>query len=312
MTASAKLRALHLKELRVRPPINDLIAFLEVARERSFTKAAAKLGVSQSALSHTIRQLEERLDIRLLTRTTRSVAPTEAGAQLLERIGPHFDGITHELDALSAVRDKPSGTVRITAGDVQLREYLWPKLRDFLRDYPDIKIEISINNGLQDIVSEGFDAGIRLGGQVAKDMIAVRIGPDLRFVIVGSPAYLASRAAPQIPKDLTEHVCINLRLPTFGGLYAWELEEDGREISVRVEGQVTFNNIYDVLRAALDGFGLAHVPEDIARPYLERGELETVLESYTPLWEGFHVYYPSRRHHLSAFAALLQALRHTE
>lgn len=293
-----------------RKDINDLIAFLEVAKERSFTRAAARMGVSQSALSHTIRQLEERLEIRLLTRTTRSVSPTEAGERLLERIGPHIDGIATELDAIGTLRDKPSGTIRITAGDYQVRCYLWPKLRVFLKQYPDIRIELSVDYGLRDIAAEQFDAGVRMGGQVAKDMIAVRIGPDLRFVVVGAPAYLDSRAPPATPGDLTDHPCINLRLPTHGGLYPWEFEDGGREIKVRVEGQLIFDNIYDILAAAVDGFGLAFVPEDIARPHLERGELRMVLGDYAAVWEGFHLYYPSRRHHSPAFALLVKALRH--
>ncbi|MFQ8433431.1 LysR family transcriptional regulator [Amaricoccus sp. W119] len=294
-----------------RKDINDLIAFLEVAKERSFTRAAARIGVSQSALSHTIRQLEERLEIRLLTRTTRSVSPTEAGERLLERIGPHLDGIATELDAIGTLRDKPSGTIRITAGDYQVRCYLWPKLRVFLKQYPDIRIELSVDYGLRDIAADRFDAGVRMGGQVAKDMIAVRIGPDLRFVVVGAPAYLDSRAPPATPSDLTDHACVNLRLPTHGGLYPWEFEDGGREIKVRVEGQLIFDNIYDILAAAIDGFGLAFVPEDIARPHLERGELRMVLEDYAAVWEGFHLYYPSRRHHSPAFALLVKALRHS-
>lgn len=294
-----------------RKDINDLIAFLEVAKERSFTRAAARMGVSQSALSHTIRQLEERLEIRLLTRTTRSVSPTEAGERLLERIGPHLDGIATELDAIGTLRDKPSGTIRITAGDYQMRCYLWPKLRVFLKQYPDIRIELSVDYGLRDIAADRFDAGVRMGGQVAKDMIAVRIGPDLRFVVVGAPAYLDSRAPPTTPSDLTDHACVNLRLPTHGGLYPWEFEDGGREIKVRVEGQLIFDNIYDILAAAIDGFGLAFVPEDIARPHLERGKLRMVLEDYAAVWEGFHLYYPSRRHHSPAFALLVKALRHS-
>lgn len=295
-----------------RPPLNDLVAFIEVARERSFTKAAAKLGVSQSALSHTLRQLEDRLDIRLLTRTTRSVSPTEAGDRLLERIGPFFDGIESALEGLSDLRDKPRGKIRITAGDYQLRHYMWPRIRDFLKQFPDISIELNIDYGLQDIVAGGYDAGVRMGGQVAKDMIAVRIGPDVRFVIVGAPSYFEDRSIPARPSDLTEHSCINLRLPTHGGLYAWELEENGRDISVRVEGQVIFNDIYDVVQAAVDGLGLAHVPEDLARPYLESGQLQSVMSEYAQLWEGFHLYYPSRRHHSLAFAALVKALRYSD
>ncbi|MFS4439591.1 LysR family transcriptional regulator [Paracoccaceae bacterium GXU_MW_L88] len=293
-----------------RKDITDLIAFLEVAREESFTKAAARLGVSQSALSHTVRQLEERLDIRLLTRTTRSVSTTEAGERLLKRIGPHFEDIASELDGLSSLRDEVAGTIRITAGDFQIRQFLWPKLRDFLRAYPEVNVEISVDYGLQDIVAERFDAGVRLGSQVARDMIATRISPDIRFVIVGAPSYFDTHPVPERPADLTEQDCINLRLSTHGGLYPWELEENGREISVRVEGRLVFNNIYDVLDAARDGFGLAFVPEDLARSDCEAGRLQIVMPDYAPVWEGFHLYYPSRRQHSPAFAAFVKALRH--
>src|SRR5215211_7110150 len=245
-----------------RQNINDLLAFLAVAKERSFTRAAAQLGVSQSALSHTVRGLEARLGIRLLTRTTRSVSPTQAGERLLRTVGPRLEEIDAELQALSEFREKPAGTIRITAGDHATETILWPKLAKLLPDYPDIKVEITLDYGLADIVAQRYDAGVRLGEQVAKDMIAVRIGPDIRFAVVGSPAYLAARPVPETPQDLVGHSCINLRLPTRGGLWAWEFERDGREINVRVDGQLVFNGIYQVLNAALDGFGLAYVPED--------------------------------------------------
>ncbi|MBB3428921.1 DNA-binding transcriptional LysR family regulator [Rhizobium sp. BK312] len=294
-----------------RQNINDLMVFLLVARERSFTKAAAKLGVSQSALSHTIRQLEERLGVRLLTRTTRSVSATEAGERMLISIGPLFDEIETAIDGLNALRERPAGTVRLTAGDYQIQHYIWPKLRSFLRQYPDIRLELDVNYGLQDIVSDRYDAGVRFGEQIAKDMISVRIGPDVRFAVVAAESYFASRDIPGHPKELTQHRCINLRLPTYGGLYAWEFEEEGREIKVRVDGQLVFNTIYNVLEAALDGFGFAYVPEDIARAYLKTGRLHRFLEDYSPYWEGFHLYYPSRRQSSPAFSLLVNALRHS-
>ena len=292
-----------------RKDITDLIAFVEVARERSFTKAAARLGVSQSALSHTVRQLEERLNIRLLTRTTRSVSPTEAGERLLNRIGTHFDDIANELDSLGSLRDNLSGTIRITAGDFPIRIYLWPKLRDFMREHPKVNIELSVAYDLQDIVAERFDAGVRLGSQVARDMVATRVSPDIRFVIIGAPDYFATHPVPEKPVDLTGHDCINLRLSTHGGLYPWELDDHGRELNVRVEGRLVFNNIYDVLDAARDGFGLAFVPEDLVRADCAAGRLQIVMADYAPVWEGFHLYYPSRRQHSPAFAALVKALR---
>src|SRR5260221_630917 len=231
--------------------LNDLRALIAVARERSFTRAAAKLGLSQSALSHTIRGLEERLGLRLLTRTTRSVAPTEAGERLLRTVGPHLDEIGAELAALSELRDKPAGTVRITAGEHAADAIVWPALQRLLPEYPDIKVELIVDYGLTDIVAERYDAGIRLGEQVAKDMIAVRIGPDMRMAVVGAPSYFARRKRPQTPQDLTAHDCINLRLPTHGGLYVWEFEKAGREVKVRVEGQLVFNNIALRLNGAL-------------------------------------------------------------
>jgi DNA-binding transcriptional LysR family regulator len=292
--------------------LNDLLAFLAVARERSFTKAAARLGVSQSALSQTIRQLEARIGLRLLTRTTRSVSPTEAGERLLRTVGPRLDEIEAEIAALSELREKPAGTIRITAGDHAIESILWPKLERFLPQYPDIKVELSIDYGLIDIAAERYDAGVRLGEQVAKDMISVRIGPDTRFVVVAAKSYLARHAPPQVPQDLVGHTCINLRLPTYGGLYAWEFEKDGQELRVRVEGQLVFNSIFQVLNAAVAGFGLAHVPEDLAQSYLAKGRLKQVLEDWCPTWPGYHLYYPSRRQSSPAFALLVDALRHRQ
>jgi DNA-binding transcriptional LysR family regulator len=293
-----------------RENINDLIAFLTVARERSFTRAAAQLGVSQSALSHTVRGLEERLGVRLLTRTTRSVAPTQAGERLLRTAGPRLEEIEAELEALSEFREKPAGTIRITAGDHVTETILWPKLAKFLPDYPDIKVEIALDQALTNIVEQRFDAGVRLGEQVAKDMIAVRISPDIRFAVVGAPSYFADRPLPVTPQDLVGHTCINLRLPTLGGLYAWEFERDGHELAVRVDGQLVFNGIFQVLNAALDGFGLAHVPEDMAQPHIAAGRLRRVLEDWCPLWTGYHLYYPSRRQSSAAFNLVVDALRH--
>jgi DNA-binding transcriptional LysR family regulator len=289
---------------------NDLLAFLAVARERSFTKAAAKLGVSQSALSHTIRGLESRLGLRLLTRTTRSVSPTQAGERLLETVAPRFDEIEAELDALTELRDKPAGTIRISASEHAVNSVLWPALVKFLPQYPDIKVEISTDHALIDIVAQRYDAGVRSGEQVAKDMIAVRIGPDMRMAVVGAPSYFAKRSAPKTPQDLTEHNCINLRLPTYGGLYAWEFEKAGRELKVRVEGQLVLNSTGRMLEAALAGFGLAYVPEDAAQAYLEKGALKRVLEDWCPPYSGYHLYYPSRRQPSAAFALFVEALRY--
>jgi DNA-binding transcriptional LysR family regulator len=290
--------------------LDDLIAFVSVGQERSFTKAAAKLGVSQSALSHTIRQLEERLGVRLLTRTTRSVSPTAAGERLLGSLAPRFQEIEAELAALSEVRDKPAATIRITAGDHAIRSVLWPKLAKFLPNYPDIKVELAIDYGLTDIVAQRYDAGVRWGEQVARDMIAVRIGPDVRFAIVGTKPYFAKRSLPKKPEDLVGHACINLRFPTHGGLYAWEFERGGRNVKVRVEGQLVFNSIFQVLDAALAGFGLAYVPEDLAKPHLAKSRLRQVLEDWCPPWSGYHLYYPSRRQPSAAFALLVDALRY--
>ncbi|CAO3424395.1 LysR family transcriptional regulator [Azospirillum doebereinerae] len=293
-----------------RENVNDLVAFLAVARERSFTRAAAKIGVTQSALSHTIRQLEARLGIRLLTRTTRAVTPTEAGERLLEGIGPHFEEIEAQVEALSALRDKPAGTIRINAPDHAIKHFLWPKLRMFLPRYPDIKVELVLDNGLADIVTERYDAGVRMGYHLAKDMISARIGPDFCMAVVGAPSYFAGRPEPVHPKELVGHSCINFRLLTNGGLYVWEFEEEGREIKVRVDGQLTFSNIFDLLDAALDGFGLGYIPEDIILPYVADGRLVRVLQPFSPYWEGYHLYYPSRRQSSPAFVALVEALRH--
>src|SRR6266566_2357819 len=290
--------------------VNDLLAFLAVARERSFTKAAAKLGVSQSALSHTIRGLEARLGLRLLTRTTRSVSPTQAGERLLQTVGHRFEEIEAELEALSELRDKPAGTIRITATDYAADTILFPKLAKFLPEYPDIKIEIIIDYGLTDIVAQRYDAGVRAGEQVAKDMIAVRIGPDIRMAVVGAPSYFAKRSPPKKPKDLNDHSCINLRLPTYGGLYAWEFEKGDGELRVRVDGQLVLNSTAQMLKAALAGFGLAYVPHDVAQPHVAEGRLNRVLEDWCPPYTGYHLYYPSRRQSSPAFNLLVDALRY--
>jgi DNA-binding transcriptional LysR family regulator len=289
---------------------NDLIAFLAVAKERSFTRAAAQLGVSQSALSHTIRGLEERLGLRLLTRTTRSVAPTEAGERLLRNVGPRFEEIDAELAALTELREKPAGNIRITIGEHVAETILWPALAKLLPRYPDIKVELAIDYGLTDIVAERYDAGVRLGEQVAKDMIAVRIGPDFRMVVVGAPAYFRKHPQPKKPQDLTAHACINIRLPTRGGIYAWEFEKRGRGLRVRVDGQLVFNNIALRMNAVQAGLGLAYLPEDQVKKQIADGRLIRVLADWCPPFSGYHLYYPSRRQHSPAFALLVEALRY--
>ena len=293
-----------------RANINDLLAFLAVARERSFTRAAAQLGVSQSALSHTVRALEERLGLRLLTRTTRSVAPTEAGERLLRNVGPRFDEIDAELSALTALRETPAGTVRITTGEHAAQTILWPALAKLLPRYPDIKVELVVDYGLTDIVAERYDAGVRLGEQVDKDMIAVRIGPEMRMAVVGAPAYFATRGKPKQPQDLTEHNCINLRLPTYGGIYAWEFEKRGRAMKVRVDGQLVFNNGLLRMNAVLAGLGLAYLPEDIVKREIADGRLIRVLADWCAPFAGYHLYYPSRRQPTPAFGVLVEALRY--
>jgi DNA-binding transcriptional LysR family regulator len=289
--------------------LDDLSAFLIVAHEGSFTKAAAKLGISQSALSYTIKELEARLKLRLLTRTTRSVSPTAAGERLLRNVGPRIEEIEAELAALSELRDKPSGTIRITATEYATTAVLLPKLARLLREYPDIKVEIISDYGLTDIVAERFDAGVRDGEQVAKDMIAVRIGPDARMAVVGTPSYFRNRSDPKRPQELVEHNCVNLRLATHGGLYAWEFEKGSRELKVRVEGQLFFNTTTQMLHAALAGLGLAYLPEGLVQSHINKGRLKRVLEDWCPPYPGYHLYYPSRRQPSAAFALLVDALR---
>ena len=290
--------------------LTDLQAFMAVARERSFTKAAAKLGVSQSALSHTVRELEERLGVRLLTRTTRSVSPTDAGERMLSTIGPRLEEIETELASLSELREKPAGNIRITTGEHAAESILWPALAKLLPKYPDIKVELIIDYGLTDIVAERYDAGVRLGEQIAKDMIAARIGPDMRMAVVAAPSYFAMRSRPKRPQDLTACTCINLRLPTYGSVYAWEFEKNGREVKVHVEGQVTFNNLALRLKAALAGCGFAYLPEDQVRTHISEGRLVRVLADWCPKFSGYHLYYPSKRQTTPAFRMLVDALRY--
>ena len=289
--------------------LNDLMAFVTVAREGSFTRAAAVLGVSQSALSQAIKALEERLEIRLLTRTTRSVSPTPAGDRLLQAIGNRFDEIESELDALTALRDKPAGSVRITTGDHVLRTILLPKLMPLMHRFPDIHIEFDVAYGFRDIVADRFDAGVRLGESIDKDMIAMPISPKLRMAAVASPAYFKSHPVPKAPEDLTSHRCINIRFPTHGGLYVWEFERRGRQVNVRVDGQVTFNMSPHIVLAALDGLGVAFLPEEEFSPHIEAGGLVRVLDNWCPPFPGYHLYYPSRRQPSPAFSLVLDALR---
>lgn len=289
--------------------LDHLVAFVAVGRERNFTKAAVKLGVSQSALSHTIRELEERLGVRLLTRTTRSVAPTEAGERLLRNIGPRFDEIEAELEAVRELRTKPAGTIRITATEFAIDTVLLPKVAPLLREYPDIMVEMIVDYGLTDIVAQQYDAGVRSGEQVARDMIAVRIGPDMRMAVVGAPAYFKSRSEPKTPQDLIGHNCINLRLPTHG-VYAWEFEKANRELRVRVEGQLTFNGTAQLLNGALAGCGLAYIPEGLITEHVAKGRLKRVLADWCQSYSGYHLFYPSRRQSSAAFALLVDALRY--
>lgn len=293
-----------------RETMADLVAFLAVARERSFTRAAAQMGVSPSALSHTIRKLEERLGVRLLTRTSRSVSPTEAGERLLQRVGPHFDEVGAEIEGLSELRDKPAGTLRITAGDHPAEAILTPRLAELLPVYPDLKVEIIVSNGFVDIAAEGYDAGVRLGETLAQDMFAVRIGPELRMAIVGAPTYLAQRGVPAAPDDLSSHDCIGLRFPTHGGLAIWDLEKDGRALNVRIEPRLIVNDARLQRQAALSGAGLAYVMEDLVRPDLVEGSLVQVLQDWCPPFPGYHLYYPSRRQRSPALAVVIEALRY--
>jgi DNA-binding transcriptional LysR family regulator len=289
--------------------LDDLSAFVMVAREGSFTKAAAKLGISQSALSYTIKELEARLKLRLLTRTTRSVSPTAAGERLLRNVGPRLEEIEVELAALNELREKPSGTIRITATEYATTAILLPKLAKLLRSYPDIKVEIINDYGLTDIVAQRFDAGVRDGEQIAKDMIAVRIAPDTRMAVVATPFYFRSRPEPKKPQDLVEHNCINLRLPTHGGLYAWEFEKGSRELKVRVDGQLYFSTTTQMLHAGLAGLGLAYLPEGLVQPHINKGRLKRVLADWCPPYPGYHLYYPTRRQPSAAFTLLVEALR---
>ncbi|MGI4936532.1 MAG: LysR family transcriptional regulator [Janthinobacterium lividum] len=294
----------------VKHNLNDLTAFVTVAREQSFTKAAARLGVSQSALSHTIRALEERLGIRLLNRTTRRISPSEAGARLLASVGPRLDGIDADLAALNAMRDKPAGTIRITASEHAADALLMPRLMQLLPGYPDMTVEISTSYQFVDIVEQRFDAGVRLGESLAQDMIALRIGPDLRMAVVGAPQYLARHDAPRVPQDLMAHQCINMRLPTHGGLMPWDFKKDGQELNVRVNGNWIFNSFHQILNAAIHGMGLAFMLEDMVKDHLASGRLIRVLDDWCHLFPGYHLYYPSRRQPSAAFSLVLQALRH--
>ncbi|POO53822.1 LysR family transcriptional regulator [Agrobacterium rosae] len=289
---------------------NDLVAFVMVAREESFTKAAVKLGVSQSALSQTVRGLEERLGLRLLTRTTRRVSPTAAGERLLQTAGPRFEEIQAELTALTEMRDKPAGTVRITAGEHAAISVLAPALDKFLPDNPDVKVEITVDYGLTDIVAERYDAGVRLGEQVAKDMIAVKIGPEMRMAVVGAPSYFRQNPWPEKPENLTGHNCIQIRMPTHGNILSWEFEKDGHELRVKAEGQLVFNNIAMRLDAVKRGLGLAYMPDDLVADEIAKGELVRVLEDWCAPLPGYHLYYPNRRHTSLAFALVIDALRY--
>ncbi|XAZ21417.1 LysR family transcriptional regulator [Sinorhizobium sp. B11] len=293
----------------LRANVNDLLAFIVVARERSFTKAAAQLGMSQSGLSHTIRALESRLGLRLLTRTTRSVSPTAEGERLLNVIAPRFEEIEGELFSITELGEKPAGTIRITAEDYAIDTVLWPKLDRVLRRYPDIKVEFIVDYGLTDIVAERFDAGVRLGEIVSQGMISVCISPYQRMIVIASPAYIEERGTPMRPQELTSHQCINLRLPTHGGTYAWEFEKDGEELRVRVDGQVICNGIRQILNAAISGYGFGFVPDGLALPDIEAGHLVQVLADWCPSYPGYHLYYPSRRQSSAAFRVVLDALR---
>jgi len=290
--------------------IHDLQAFLAVAQAQSFTKAAVKLNVTPSALSHTMRALEARLGVRLLTRTTRNVAPTEAGERLMHALAPLFEQITAEVEALSSLRDKPKGRIRITCTDDQIENLLRPMLANFLRDYPEITLELYIDYGFTNVIEERFDAGIRLGESIAKDMIAVRIGPDWRLIVVGSPAYFAEHKMPETPYDLTRHACINIRYKASGAIYAWEFKKADKLFSVKTEGPLIFNSIMPILNAALDGIGLAYIPEYLAAPYLADGRLKAVLLDWSPYFQGFHLYYPNKRQASPAFSAFVKALKY--
>jgi len=289
---------------------NQLTWFQAVAEERSFTKAAARLGVATSTLSLAIKALEGRMGLRLLTRTTRSVATTPAGERLLATLAPRLGEIEDEIAALTALRDKPAGSIRLTLSDHALETVVWPKLEPFLRDHPDVSVELVLDSTFRNIVEEGFDAGVRLGESVEKDMIAVRIGPDWRLVAVGAPTYLDEHGRPEHPRDLVRHRCINTRQETSGGLYAWEFEKDGQAMRVRVDGQLTFNNSYAMIEPAISGLGIAYIPESMVHGAVDGGRLEIVLDDWSPKFDGYFLYYPSRRQNLPAFRALVEALRY--
>ncbi|PZW44389.1 LysR family transcriptional regulator [Pseudomonas sp. URMO17WK12:I2] len=291
--------------------LNDLLSFVTVAREGTFTRAAAQLGVTQSALSQAISGLEARLQIRLLTRTTRSVSLTAAGERLLNAIGNRFDEIEAELDELSALRDKPSGTVRITCGDHIQRSLMMPRLTPLLLEYPDIKIEFDINYGFRDIVADRFDAGVRMGDTIDKDMIAIPIGPPLRMAVVASPAYFAKQLKPKKPRELIDHNCINMRMQSGGGLYVWDFQRKDKQLNVRVDGQLILNASPNVVDAALAGLGVAWLPEDEFAPHIDEGRLERVLEDWCPPFPGYYLYYPSRRQPSPAFSLVVDALRYS-
>jgi DNA-binding transcriptional LysR family regulator len=293
-----------------RENINDILVFLAVARERSFTRAAAKLGMTQSALSHIIRGLEERLGVRLLTRTTRSVSPTDAGERLLQNVGPRLEEIEAEIAAVSELGDKPAGLIRITAIDHVIDDVLWPRIAPLLPQYPDLHVEMSADYRLVDIAAERFDIGVRFGDQVEKDMIAVRLTPDVRMTMVGSPAYFAHRPVPTTVQELMKHNCINLRLASSGGLYAWELRHQGQDLEARVRGQLVFNSAYQILNAALGGHGIAFVPEDLSGPHVRDGRLLSVMADWCPAFPGLHAYYPSRRQNSRALALVIDAIRY--
>ena len=293
-----------------REDMNDLLWFVAVAEERSFTKAAARLGTSQSTLSSTIKQLESRLGLRLLTRTTRSVAPTEAGERLLRSFAPRILEIDQDIAALMALRDTPSGTIRITLSDYALEDVVWPKLRPVISNYPDIKLELNSDNAMRNIVEDRFDAGIRLGESIDKDMIAVRVSPDWRMLVVASPEYFREHPAPQSPQDLVHHNCINMRQSSAGGLYTWEFEKDGRPLRVRVDGQLTFASSYPMVDAAISGYGVAYIPESLVTEHIEAGRLIATLKEWSPYWAGFYLYYPSRRQLSPAMSAVVDALRY--
>ncbi|NYT73776.1 LysR family transcriptional regulator [Halomonas sp. QX-2] len=292
------------------PKVDDLQAFLAIAQDQSFTKAAARIGITPSALSHRMKALEERLGLRLLTRTTRNVAPTEAGERLIQSLTPLFDQIAMEVEALGELRDKPAGTIRISCTDDQIELCLRPRLAEFLENYPDVTIELYVDYGFTNVVRERFDAGIRLGEAISQDMIAIPLGPDMRLVVVGSPDYFKRYSEPETPYDLTNHACVDIRHRPDGAIYAWEFAKDGKEFTVKGQGQLVFNSTVHVLNAAVEGIGLAYVPEDLAEPYLADGRLRKVLTDWSPYFSGFHLYYPNRRQSSPAFSAFVEAFKY--